>query len=301
MSATVDPLVAQAAGGLVIHDVTKVPAAPDDAHWYKHRPDILGSALRAWQRRDVILTLAERDIRATYKQVVLGFGWAVLTPVLTMLVFSILLGHVKSFQTKGVPYPLEVYSGMWVWGIFGGALGGGAGSLITNKSMMSKTHFPRECFPLSQVLESVFTSALALVPLVILFARYTYMPKLATLWVPLYLAIEIPFVIGVVLLVSSVIVQARDLQQVLPMFMQFGMLLTPIIWPLGRFVRGSWVPLYSLFNPMGPIIDGMKGSMLQGFRPHFALLSIALCGALGYLVVGYRVFKRLEVNFADVA
>jgi ABC-type polysaccharide/polyol phosphate export permease len=301
VSATIDPLAVEAAGGLVITDLTKVPAAPDESQWYRHRPDVLGSALRAWQRRDVIFTLAERDIRAAYKQVVLGFGWAVLTPVLSMLVFSVLLGHVKSFQVKGVPYPLEVYTGMWAWGIFGGALGGGAGSLIANKSMMAKTHFPRECFPLSQVVESAFTSALALVPLVILFARYTYAPKLATLWVPLYLAIELIFVVGVVLLVSSVIVQARDLQQVLPMFMQFGMLLTPIIWPMGRFIRGAFVPIYSFVNPMGPVIDGMKGSMLLGNRPHFALLAIGLCGALTYLVVGYRVFKRLEVNFADLA
>jgi lipopolysaccharide transport system permease protein len=212
---------------------------------------------------------------------------------------------VSSFQMphKGappVPYILATYTGLWGWGLFSGALGGGTGSLIQNKVMMAKTHFPRECFPLSQVLESAFTSTVAMVLFFILFPVEHYAPKLATLWAPLYIAVELPFIVGVVLLMSSVVVQMRDLMNIMGMMTQFGMLATPVIWPLSKHVHGIWKPIYSFINPLAPVIDGLKNSILLGYRPDFGLLLVALCGGIFYFLTGYFVFKRLEVNFADL-
>lgn len=300
MSTIVEPRPGEEEGALEIIDTSAVPAEPPADLFYQHRPKVLSSAVQTWRRKDVIFTLAERDIRASYKQQVLGFGWALITPVLTLIIFVVLLDHVKSFQTKHVPYALATYSGLWAWGLFGGAIGGGANSLIQNKIMMAKTHFPRECFPLSQILESAFTSTFAAVPLFVLFGIYGFPPKLGTLWLPLYIAIEIPFMVGAVLLVSSILVQARDLVQVMPILIQFGMLATPVIWPMSSKIHGVVKPIYSFLNPLGPVVDGIRNSMLLNHTPDWGLLAIAMCGSLMYLAIGYVVFKKLEVNFADL-
>lgn len=285
---------------LEITDISVIPAEPPAELFYTHRRSILASAREAWRRRDVMVTLAERDIRAAYKQQILGLGWVFIMPMFTLVIFTVLLHNVKSFQMNGVPYAVATYVGLWGWGFFSGALGGATGSLIQNKVMMAKTHFPRECFPLSQVLESAFTSALATFPLLVLFAIYTYPPRLTALWIPLYLAIEVPFIVGVVLFTSSVVVQARDLMQLMGVLTQFGMLATPVIWPFYKHVHGIWRPIYSFVNPLAPVIQGLKESILLGQGPSWGLLGLALAGGCTYLAVGYTVFKTLEVNFADL-
>ena len=304
MSAIVEEVPEE--GGLEITDISTIPSEPPAELFYVHqRRGILTWAGMAWQRRDVIFTLAERDIRAAYKQQVLGLGWLLIMPLFTLIIFNLLLHNQSSFQmphgkhVPPVPYVLATYTGLWGWGFFSGALGGGTGSLIQNKVMMSKTHFPRECFPLSQIIESGFTSTIAIVIFFVLFPAEGYLPKLGTLWVPLYIAVEIPFVVGVVLLMSSVVVQARDLMQVMGMMTQFGMLASCVLYPFTKFpapVR----PFYSFINPLAPVIDSMKNSILLGRAPEWGYLGIAACGGLAFFVVGYTVFKKLEVNFADL-
>lgn len=286
----------------MITDLSTVPSEPPEDLFYVHRRKVLPSFIEAWRRKDVMYTLAERDIRAAYKQQVLGLAWVLIMPVMTLVIFTLLLHNIKSFQTGKVPYILATAVGLWGWGFFSGALGGGTGSLIQNKVMMAKTHFPRECFPFSQVLESAFTSALAITPMIILFIvyKFQYGPKLATLWTPVYLAVEMPFVFGVVLWSSSIVVQARDLMQVMGVMTQFGMLATPVIWPMSKHIHGIWRPIYSFVNPLAPVIDGLRNSILLDHGPSWGLLGVALCGGLFYFVTGYLVFKRLEVNFADL-
>jgi ABC-2 type transport system permease protein/lipopolysaccharide transport system permease protein len=205
-----------------------------------------------------------------------------------------------------------MYVGLVTFGLFGGAIGGGSNSLVANKALMAKSHFPRECFPLSQVLGSAFTSLMATVPLGVLFLIYGFAPRPASLWAPLYLAIEIPFMVGLVLFVSSVIVQMRDLQQIIPILMPLIMLIT-VLKPLTQEAHHKlvanpyWVlahgwlkDLYCLINPMAPIVDNMRASVLLGFGPQWGPLGLGLIGSLVYLVIGYVVFKKLEVNFADL-
>lgn len=293
--------VAESGGALRVADPASLPLEPPAELFYRHRPHLWESAKETWRRREVIFTLAERDIRASYKQAVLGVGWAVISPVLSLVMFTLLLGHVKSFQTPGVPYAVKTYIGLWAYGLFGGAIGGASGALISNKAMMAKTHFPRECFSLAQVVESAFTSLVALVPMAIVLGIYRYPPRLAALWFPVFLIVQIPFMMGAVLIVSSVVVQARDLLQVMPMLTQFFMLATPVIWPMQRFIHGSLRLVYAVLNPIGPVIDGIQRSMLLGHSPDWGLLGLGFLGSCGYLFGGYRLFKRLEVNFADLA
>jgi ABC-type polysaccharide/polyol phosphate export permease len=301
------------AGELRIFDVRLVPDDPPDTLMYRHRPDIWNSARELRHRWDVMFTLAERDIRAQYKQAVLGVAWALLIPLVNLILLVILAGHVSGFAPGGhVPFALWTYTGLLAWGFFGGAMGGGMNSLVSNKSLMAKSHFPRECFPLSQVLESAFTSLIAMVPLLVLFAYYGfhYPPRLATLWSPLYLAVEIPFTLGIVFLLSSVIVTMRDLQQVVPILMPLVMLIT-VLKPLSvekhHQLVASFITdplfrvLYAVVNPMATVLSNFRGSVLLGFGPQWELLIPGAIGSLVYLVLGYVTFKRLEVNFADLS
>lgn len=301
--------------GLQITDLATVPDEPPTDLFYVHRPALRTSAAAAWRRRDVMFTLAERDIRATYKQAVLGIGWAVIMPLFSLVIFTVLFHHNQALQLvgpsgKAVPYAAATFTGMWAWGLFGGSIGAGAGSLLQNKALMAKTHFPRECFPISQVLESAFTSVVAVIPGIAIFAVFRVVPQPAIAWLPVYLAVEIPFILGVTLLASGVVVQARDLQQVLPMLIQMGLFATPVIWQFSSLhhvhvppIPGvhDFQPVYSLLNPLGPVVAGLKGSILLGQAPPWGLMGIAFASALVYLWAGYAVFKRLEVNFADLS
>jgi len=287
--------------GLVLTDLAAIPDEPARELLYSHRPHLWRSARKLMGRGDVIFTLAERDIRAQYKQAILGLGWALVNPLVTLVVFLLLLKKVNAFAVPGQPKSLFLYIGILTWGFFAGAVAGASGSLLANKLMMAKTHFPRECFPLAQVVESAFSSSLACIVLVGLFFIEGFVPKIQSLWVPLYLAVEIPFAVGMAFIVSSVIIQMRDLNQVVPIFLPLAMLLTPVIWPFSTYIPVAWQPLYSFVNPVGPIINMIRYSVLSGQGPEWSLLAIALCGSLVYLFGGYALFKRLEVSFADLA
>jgi len=312
MSTIVEPL-SEEDGALKVFDVSLVPDEPPAGSMYQHKPDLLRSARELFRRGEVIFTLAERDIRAQYKQAVLGIAWALLTPLVSLALLFILAKNVKGFSIGGqVPTLITMYVGLITWGLFGGAIGGGSNSLVANKALMAKSHFPRECFPLSQILGSAFTSLMATAPLAILFGVYGFAPKVTSFWAPLYVAIEIPFMIGLVLLVSSVVVQMRDLQQIIPIMMPLLMLITVLkplnqemhrhLLPNGTFVLAhGWLrDVYCVLNPMAPIIDNVRASVLLGFGPQWDTLALALVGSVFYLVLGFVVFKRLEVNFADL-
>ena len=313
MSTTLETVSDEEDSGLKVFDVSLVPDEPGDEAMYRHRPDMWHSARELMRRWDVMFTLAERDIRAQYKQAVLGVAWALLVPLVSLFMLVILAGHVQGFSPGGhVPFALWTYTGLLAWGLFGGAIGGGTNSLVSNKALMAKSHFPRECFPLSQVLESAFSSLIATIPLLILFAvyKFQYPPQLASLWSPLYLAVEIPFMLGLTFLVSSVIVTMRDLQQIVPIMMPLLMLIT-VLKPLAvekhHHLTAAFITdpvlrvLYCVANPMAAVLSNFRDSVLLGFGPQWELLIAGAVGSVGYLVLGYVVFKRLEVNFADLS
>ncbi len=198
--------------------------------------------------------------------------------------------------------------------------------------MLAKTQFPRECFPLETLCVNALNTMLSWIPLALLFVIFGRAPRLATLWVPLFMVIEVVFAVGVAMAISSIIIQMRDLMQVLPIITSLGLFATPVIWPFtsipssyhltgGRLVHTTtvvaghvhhhahWVGgitinlqmVYGFFNPLGPIIANARNTMLLGHAPEWNLIGIATLGAITYLLVGYRIFKKLEVNFADIA
>jgi ABC-type polysaccharide/polyol phosphate export permease len=279
---------------------TSVPAEPPSHLVYRHESR-LGTSLRAlWSSRDIIYTLAERDLRAQYKQATLGFLWALIFPLAMLGIFTIIFSRTSSNGVPGIPYPLYAYVGILCWTFFSGSLGTGGNSLLTNNALMSKTQFPRECFPLESILVTAVNSVLAWIPLLLLFVFYRFVPYPTTIWVPFLILIELGFTIGLTVAVSALIIQMRDLAQVLPIIIMLGLFATPVIWQFKR-IPEKWQLVYGFFSPLGPVIDDVRRTMLQGLNPAPGPLLAAIAGTVCYLALGYRTFKRFEVNFADIA
>lgn len=278
-----------------------LPDEPPKHLLYRRESQLRSSLHALWESRDITFTLAERDIRAQYKQATLGLAWALIAPLAMLVIFTLIFSKVKSLGIPaGIPYPIFAFIGILSWTFFAQALGTGGTALLTNKDLMSKTQFPRECFPLETILVNGVNGILAWIPLVLLFAYYRFVPYATSVWVPLFIVIEVLFTIGITLGVSALIIQMRDLAQVLPIIIQLGLFITPVIWEFSVIPAKFRIP-YGFVNPLGPVIDDIRRTMLLGLNPDPGPLIAAAAGTACYLVVGYRLFKRFEVNFADIA
>lgn len=253
-----------------------------------------------WQARGLIRTLVERDLRVRYKQTVLGFGWAIMTPVVFMLAFTLFFQRAGHFATGGVPYALFSYIALVPWTFFASAVSTGSTSLISNLSLLNKVYCPREVFPIASALTAAFDALVSAVVLIVLFLVYSYPPAVTTLWVPLLIAVEMAFTVGITLFASSSLVYLRDLRYVVPMVVQIGMFATPVAFGLDVIPKG-FRPFYALLDPMGPVIDSFRRTVLHGLAPDWGLMGLAAVASAVWLVGGYGLFKHLETGFADIA
>ena len=261
-----------------------------------------GAAVRElWGARELVWTLAEREMRARYKQAVLGFAWAVITPVILMLVFTLVVKRVARVDTGDVPYPLFSYLGLLPWSFFASSVSQGGQSLVSNSSLLNKVYCPREVFPLSSVIVAFVDMVVSTGVLLMLFVGYGYAPRATAVWVPVLLLVQLAFVVGVTFWMSAVLVYLRDLRHALPLLLQMGLFGTPVAWSIGQFVSQSWQPAYAALNPLAAVIDGYRRTVLNGLPPRWDLVGPAAATSFVTLVVGYVVLKKLETRFADVA
>lgn len=244
--------------------------------------------------------LAERDLRVRYKQAVLGMAWAVLSPVLLMLIFTLLFSRAIKVATGGAPYSLFAYLGLLPWTFFSTSVSTGGQSMISNIPLLNKVYCPREIFPLGAVVVGAVDMGVASLVLVVLFAVTGYAPRATSYWLPLLFVVQLAFTVGVSLVVSIVIIYLRDLRHALPILLQIGLFATPVAYGL-QIVPASMRGLYSALDPLGPVIDGYRRTVLFGKAPDFPLLGIAAASSLVLLVGGYLLFKKLETRVADVA
>jgi ABC-2 type transport system permease protein/lipopolysaccharide transport system permease protein len=217
-----------------------------------------------------------------------------------MVVFTIFFKRVADVRTGNVPYPLFSYVGLLAWTFFSGALSKGAVSITQNLTLLNKVYCPREVFPLASVAVAGVDTGIAVSVLGILFVIYQFMPTATIVWVPLLIAVQLAFTIGITVGMSAMVVYFRDLRQVLPMILQFGLFATPVGYGLEEMPH-RWWPIYSAVNPLVPVIDGYRRTILLGHPPRFDLLLIGGTASVLYLVVGYIMFKKVEGGFADVA
>ena len=279
--------------------VDELAAPPPEWRFRRRlRPAQLG--LEVWRARTLIWTLAEREIRVRYKQAVLGFAWAVVTPLVLMIAFTLFFQKAARIDTAPVPYPLFAFIALIPWTFFSTAVAQGGLSLVNNVQLLNKVYCPREVFPLASVVIASIDSLVAGGVFAVLLLRYGVLPAPTSVWVPVLLAIQVTFTVGVTLLISAVVVYLRDLRHALPIGLQLGLFVTPVAFPLD-VVPTSLRGLYVALNPLAGVIDAYRRTVLFGQPPRLGLLAVAAGGAMVTVLGGYLGFKRMEAAIADVA
>jgi ABC-type polysaccharide/polyol phosphate export permease len=280
-------------------DAGTIEGPPKDLR-FKRKVRLGASIRELWGARELVRALAERQLRARYKQALLGVAWALIPPVLMTVVLSLFVQRVVQIQTHGVPYPLFSYVALLPWMFFSGAVSQASGSLLGNKDLLNKVHCPREVFPLAGIVTATVDMFVAMIVLVLLFARYTFLPKPTMVWVPVLFSVQVAFTLGVGLLISALVVYVRDLRHAIGIVLQLGLFATPIAYGIEEIPR-SLLVTYSFLNPLAPVIDGYRRTVLFGEPPAWDLLLPGAITAFLLLAVAFLVFKRLETGFADVA
>ena len=217
-----------------------------------------------------------------------------------MLVFSVFFQRAGHFDTGGAPYPLFSYIALVPWTFFSESVSIGSTSLLTNLSLLNKIYCPREVFPIATIAAAAFDALVSTSVLFLLFVIYRYPPKLTTLWAPLLITVLVVFTVGVTLFASGVLIYLRDVRYVVPLAVQLGLFVTPVAYSLS-VIPSQWLPAYAVVNPLGPIIQDFRRTVLYGLPPEWGLLGLATLASVAWLLGGYALFKRLETGFADIA
>ncbi len=209
-----------------------------------------------WRYRELLWVLTERDIKVRYKQTALGFAWAIIQPVMMMVVFSVFFGSLARMPSDGLPYPIFVYAGLLPWTFFATAIANSAGSLVNSSNLVSKVYFPRLVIPLSSVGSALVDFAVAGGVLLGMCAWYGVGWSLNLLAAPVLIAGTIFIALGVGVLLSALTVAYRDFRYVIPFLVQFWMFATPVVYP-ASLVPETWRWLLFL-NPMAGFIEGFR-------------------------------------------
>ena len=249
--------------------------------------------------RELFYFLAWRDVLVRYKQTVIGVLWAVLRPLLTMLVFTFVFSRIAKLPAEGVPYPVMVFAAMLPWQLFATSLSEGSGSLINNANLISKVYFPRLIVPASAVIVSFVDFAISMVLLGILMAIYGVWSGSTILLLPVFTILALLASAGAGIWLAALNVKYRDFRYVVPFIVQFGLYLSPVGFS-SSVVPEKWRLLYSL-NPMVGVIDGFRWSINGG---NTAFPSQSLVVSLGVVTIllatGIWYFRKTERTFADV-
>jgi lipopolysaccharide transport system permease protein len=251
-----------------------------------------------WNYRELIYFFTWRDLKVRYKQTLLGASWAILQPVLTMVVFSIFFGGLAKVPSDGVPYPIFSYTALLPWTLFSKALQDASRSLVSSANIISKVYFPRLILPLSSTLAGLVDFMIAFVVLLLMMVLYGIHPT-ANLWLlPLLILLALITAIGVSLWLSALNVMYRDVGHMLPFLNQFWMYITPIAYS-SSIVPEKWKFIYAL-NPLTGVVEGFRWALLgTGEGPGITLL-ISSCIAILITISGLFYFRRMERKFADL-
>lgn len=251
-----------------------------------------------WRYRELIYFLTWRDIKVRYKQAVLGIAWAVLQPLMTMVIFTVIFGTLLKTPSQGIPYPLFSLTALLPWQLFASALQRSSTSLVGNANLLTKIYFPRLAIPMASIFAALVDFLISFVVLIGVMIYYRYMPGWNALWVPLLVLLALLTALAVGLWLSALNVQYRDIQQIVPFLVQVWMYASPIVYPIETIPEGVWRWLYSL-NPMVGVIQGFRWALLGGTPPDLTLV-ISVAMVLILLVSGLYYFRRMEKTFADI-
>jgi len=250
-----------------------------------------------WDYHELFGLLAWRDITVRYKQTVLGGVWAVLQPLLGMLVFTLVFHRLAGMQSDGAPYSLFVYAGLLPWTFFSNAVSLSGNSLVSNQDLISKVYFPRMLVPLASIAAFLLDMFIGLLLLLGLMVYYRWPVSFRLLWLPLFVLGSFLATCGLGLVVSAMNVYFRDVKYAIPFFIQMGLFVTPVLYPLS-YIPEKFRMLMEL-NPMAGMVEGFRYSLLGG-PARWDLTGVSLAAGVGLFVAGLFVFRIMESRFADV-
>src|SRR5574341_1302448 len=246
-----------------------------------------------WHYRELIYFMIWREVKVRYKQTMLGAAWAIIQPVLTMIVFTFLFGRIAKLPTDGnIPYPIFSYTALLPWGLFVNALNQASRSLTSNQNMVTKIYFPRLVLPLASVLGGLVDFAIAFVILIVMMIYYKVTPTVAIWTLPLFLLLTVVTALGVALWLSAINVQYRDVNYVLPFLTQFWLFLTPVAYS-AKVISEKWQIVYSL-NPMAGVVNGFRWALLGTPTGPNLNMAVSIGIALIFLISGVFYFRSME-------
>jgi lipopolysaccharide transport system permease protein len=251
-----------------------------------------------WEYRELFYFLVWRDIKIRYKQTFLGAAWALIRPLMGMVVFTILFNKLVGFSTEGVPYLLFTFCGVVAWNFFSEGVVGASQSLLANANLISKVYFPRVIIPAAAILAGLLDFSIAFSLAIVLMIYFQFAPTLSIVLLPAFVFLTILTSLGIGFWFSSISVQYRDVAHALPFIVQVGFWITPVGYAANKIPENYRV-LYWL-NPIVCVIEGFRWSMLHyGSLPlHLVLLSSLVAFAL--FITGLMNFLRMERQFADI-
>lgn len=253
-----------------------------------------------WDYREVVYFLAWRDIKVRYKQTVFGASWAILQPLITMVVFTVIFGKVAKMPSDGIPYPIFSFAALVPWTFFANTVTRASNALVGGGGMLKQIYFPRLAMPLSAALGNAFDFILAFLMLVVLMVFYKVVPTWNVVWLPALLILAFISSLGVSLVLTAMNVQFRDVRQAVPFLVQIWMFATPVVYPMSVIDNPVWKIVYAM-NPMVGVVEGFRWALLGvDTAPGMSILVSASVSILS-LVGGLYYFKRMERTFADVA
>ncbi|WPR77409.1 ABC transporter permease [Algoriphagus sp. NG3] len=251
-----------------------------------------------WRYKDLLYFLTVRGIKARYAQSILGVGWAIIQPLFTTLVFTVVFGGLAKVDSDGMPYILFSYLALWPWNYFSGTLSESANSLVANAGMITKVYFPRLILPLAAIFSKLLDFIISFVVLLVLLIYFKVMPGVGIIWLPILLIQLLMTSLGIGMILSAMAVQYRDVKYALGFIVQLLLYGAPVVYSTTA-VPEQYQFLYSL-NPMVGVIEGIRAMFLSRPMPWEWIWPGAIVAGLLF-VFGLLYFRRMEKVFADVA
>ena len=252
-----------------------------------------------WQYRELIYFLTWRDVKVRYKQTVLGAAWAILQPLLMMVVFTIFFGRMAGISSGDLPYPVFAYAGLLPWTFFATAIASAGNSVVGSERLITKMYFPRLAVPFAAVGAAVVDFLIAFGLLVAMMVYYRISPSPGIMLLPLILAAIFLAALGVGTLLAALNVSYRDFRHMIPFLVQLWMFATPTVYMQPKDGSSGWLHVLLTLNPMTSLVGAFRACVLGGAIPWGMLVASGVCAA-ALFAVGCFWFRRVEDNFADV-
>ena len=247
--------------------------------------------------RELLAFLVWRDIKIRYRQTLLGGLWAVLQPLIAMLIFTFVFNRLAGVKSDGPPYPLFAFAGLAPWTFFSAAVSQSSNSLVTNQQLVSKVYFPRVFIPLGAAGALLLDLCFSLVLLAVLMLYYRWPVSSNLALLPVFILAAVLSASGIGLILSALNVSFRDVKYAVPFLIQMGIFVTPVIYPI-RYIPQRWQLLMGL-NPMAGVVIGFRHALL-GTPASWQVMGVSLAVSLLLFISGLFIFRRMERRFADI-